>query len=216
METIPLKVEQRQEKRKGAARRLRREGRVPGVFYSSGNSAVCISLDAKGFITHIAGLEGTRLIQFDSPEAILNNKVTLLKEVQAHPVTGQILHIDFYEVDLNKKIHVTVPLHFSGRAQGVTAGGILQPLRREVEVECLPTDIPGFVEVEVSSLGIRHALHVSELALPQGVQAIYDADFALVTVLAPTVAEVKAEEAAAPAAEGAAPAAAQERAAAAG
>ncbi len=103
METIPLKVEQRQEKRKGAARRLRREGRVPGVFYSSGNSAVCISLDAKGFITHIAGLEGTRLIQFDSPEAILNNKVTLLKEVQAHPVTGQILHIDFYEVDLNKK-----------------------------------------------------------------------------------------------------------------
>jgi large subunit ribosomal protein L25 len=97
-----------------------------------------------------------------------------------------------------------------------SAGGILQPLRREVEVECLPTDIPGFVEVEVSSLGIRHALHVSELALPQGVQAIYDADFALVTVLAPTVAEVKAEEAAAPAAEGAAPAAAQERAAAAG
>ncbi len=211
METVPLRIEQRQEKGKGPARRLRRTGRVPGVFYGSGNSAFSISFDTKEFITRVARLEGSRLIQFHSPEAILNNKVTLLKEIQAHPVTGQILHADFYEVDLTKQIRVAVPLHFVGKAEGVTAGGILQPLRREVEVGCLPTDIPEFIEIDVSRLGIRHALHVSELALPQGVQAVYDTDFAVVNVLAPVVVEEKAEEVVAPVAEGAAPAEAEKK-----
>jgi large subunit ribosomal protein L25 len=206
MDTVLLRIEQRQEKGKGPARRLRRAGRIPGVFYGPGNSATSISFDAKEFSVRVAGLEGLHLIQFHSPEAVLNGRVALLKEVQAHPVTGQVLHADFYEVDLSKKIRITVPLHFAGKAEGVTAGGILQPLRREVEVECLPTDIPEFIEVDVSRLGIHHALHVSELALPEGVQTVYDTDFAVVTVLAPIVAEVKAEEAAAPAAEGAAPA----------
>jgi len=206
MKTVPLGVEPRQEKGKGQARRLRRAGRIPGVFYGPGNSATSISFDAKDFVMRVAGLEGSHLIQFHSPKALLNDKVSLLKEVQAHPVTGQVLHADFYEVDLSKKIQVAVPLRFAGKAEGVTAGGILQPLRREVEVECLPTDIPEFIEVDVSRLGIHHALHVSELALPEGVEAVYDTDFAVVTVLAPTVHEVKAEEVAAPAVEGAAPA----------
>jgi len=211
MEAVSLKVEQRQGKGKGPARRLRRTGRVPGVFYGSGNPAFSISFDTKEFITDVAGLEGSHLIQFHSSEAILNDKMTLLKEIQAHPVTGQILHADFHEVDLTKQIHVAVPLHFVGKAEGVTAGGILQSLRREVEVTCLPTDIPEFIEIDVSRLGIRHALHVSELALPQGVQAVYDIDFAVVTVVTPIVVEEKVEEVVAPVAEGAAPAQAEKK-----
>lgn len=211
METVPLRVERRQEKGKGPARRLRRTGRIPGVFYGSGNAATSISFDAKEFVVRVTGLEGLHLIRFHSPEAVLNDKMALLREVQAHPTTGQILHADFYEVDLTKKIRVTVPLHFVGKAEGVTAGGILQPLRREVEVECLPADIPEFIEIDVSRLGIHHALHVSDLALPEGAQVVYDTNFAVVTVLAPTVAEVKVEEVAAPAAEGAAPAGAEKK-----
>jgi large subunit ribosomal protein L25 len=205
MDMVPLRVEQRQGKRKGPARRLRRAGRIPGVFYGSGNSATSISFDAKDFVIRVAGLEGSHLIRFDSPESILNDKVVLLKEMQAHPVTGQILHVDLYEVDLSKKIRVTVPLHFVGRAEGVTTGGILQPLRREIEVECMPIDIPGFIEVDVSRLGIHAALHMTDLALPAGAEAIYDTDFAIVTVLPPTVIEEKVEEVAAPGAEVAAP-----------
>ena len=211
MDTVLLRIEQRQEKGKGPARRLRRAGKITGVVYGPGNSATSISFDAKEFSVRVAGLEGLHLIQFHSPEAVLNGRVALLKEVQAHPVTGQILHADLYEVDLTQKIRVTVPLHFVGKAEGVTAGGILQPLRREVEVECLPTDIPEFIKIDVSPLGIHHALHMTDLALPEGVEAMYDTDLTIVTVLPPTVIEVKAEEVAAPAAEGTVPAEAEKK-----
>jgi large subunit ribosomal protein L25 len=100
-------------------------------------------------------------------------------------------------------IRVPVPLHFTGKPEGVVLGGILQPVRREIEVECLPTDIPEFIEVDVTPLSIHDALHVSDVVLPNGVVAIYDTDFAIVTVVAPTVEEAapaaEAEAAAVPA-----------------
>jgi large subunit ribosomal protein L25 len=92
---------------------------------------------------------------------------------------------------------VRVPLHFTGKAAGVALGGILQPVQRDVEVECLPGDIPEFLNVDVSALEIHDAVHVSQLHAPEGVKVCYDTDATLVTVLPPTVEEVKVEEAAA-------------------
>ncbi len=126
---------------------------------------------------------------------MLADKVALVKDMQFHPVSGEILHADFYEVDLTATIQVNVPLHFVGKAAGVVRGGILQPVVREIEVECLPLDIPEYFNVDVSQLDIGDAIHIEELAMPTGVTAIYDSNFTLVTVVPPTVEEAPAAEA---------------------
>ena len=100
-------------------------------------------------------------------------------------MTNEVLHIDFYAVDVTKPIQATVPLHFIGKAEGVTAGGILQPLCREITVECLPRDIPQFLAVDVSKLAIHQSIHMDELVLPAGVKGVYDTNEPVVTVLPP-------------------------------
>ena len=195
MENIQLNVQTRTGRGKGYAGRLRREGKVPGVFYGPGMTASAICVDAREFRIKLAGLEGSHLIQLLSSLPELNDKVVLLKEIQRHPVTSELLHIDFYEVDVNKPLQTTVPLHFIGKPQGVTAGGLLQSLRREITVECLPRNIPEFIAVDVSALNIHDTIHIDELTLPEGVKAVYDTNEAVVTVAPPIVEEKPAEAA---------------------
>jgi large subunit ribosomal protein L25 len=124
-------------------------------------------------------------------------------------VSGALVHVDLYEVDVDTKIRVNVPLHFVGKSQGVEMGGILQPIRREITVSCLPSDIPEFLEVDVSLLGINETFHLDQLSVPPGIEVQSDGEATLVTVLPPVVEEVKVAEAEAPA-EGAPPAETQE------
>ncbi len=218
METVEITVTRRAEHGKGSARRMRAAGKVPAVFYGPKREAVSISVSAPDFEHKFAHLEGSHLIRLlaDGGDGDLHDKMVLLREIQRHPVTGNLLHADFYEVDLTRRLLVSVPLRFVGKAEGVVAGGILQPILREVQVECLPTEIPDFLEVDVSHLGIHDTVHLSALQLPPGVTAVGDATLTLVTVLPPTieapkpaeVAEVAEAAAAAPAAEGEAAAAA--------
>jgi large subunit ribosomal protein L25 len=191
MEEITLTVEARDQRGKGAARRLRRAGKVPGVFYGPKSDAMPIAVDRKDFSAHVANLEGSHLIRFESPTTDLQRRVALVREVQHHPVTGGILHVDFYEVDLTQRLKVTVPLHFVGKAKGVAEGGILQPIVREMEVECLPTDIPQFIEVDVTGLAIHDAVHLADVPMPPNVSAVIETNEAVVSVLPPTVEEVK-------------------------
>jgi large subunit ribosomal protein L25 len=204
MEEIILGVESRNERGKGAARRLRQTGKVPGVFYGPKSSAMPVAVDRKDFAAHVANLEGSHLIRFESATADLQRRVALVREVQHHPVTGGILHVDFYEVDLTQRLTVTVPLHFVGKAKGIADGGILQPILREMEVECLPADIPQYIEVDVTALAIHDAVHLDEVPMPPNVTAIVETNEAVVTVLPPTVEEVKVAEAEGATAEGAA------------
>lgn len=208
MEEIALNVEPRDGRGKGPARRLRLSGKIPGVFYGPKSAAVVLAVDGKEFTSRVAHLEGSHLIRFQSPTPALQQKVALLREVQTHPVSGAILHVDFYEVDLTRRLQVTVPLHFVGKAVGIAEGGILQPVLREIEVECLPTDIPQYIEVDVTALAIHDAIHLADLQMPPTVTAIFESNDAVVTVLPPTVEEVKVTEVAAEGVpvEGAAPA----------
>ena len=220
MEIVAVNVDTRAASGKGEARRARAAGKIPGVFYGPNQKqAIHLQLDEKEFAKKISVLEGSALIQFESSAADLKSRMVLLREVQTHPVTGAVLHADFYEVDLTKKLEVQVALHFTGKAIGVEEGGILQPIVREITVLCLPTEIPAFIDVDVSALGIHDSIHVEELKLPERVEPVYETNFTIVTVTPPTVEEVKVETpaegvavegAAAPAAEGAAPAAAAE------
>lgn len=197
METVELNAEPRPRTRKGQTRQMRRQGKVPAVFYGPKRPAAMIVVDAKEFSEKVSALEGSHLIRLRSNAEEISNRVALVKETQYHPVSGAVLHADFYEVDMTEKLRLRVPLHFTGKALGITLGGILQPVQRDLEVECLPGDIPGFIAVDVTALNIHDAVHVSQVQAPQGVRICYDVDTTLVTVLPPTVEEVKVEEAAA-------------------
>ncbi len=206
METVEVSVETREVGNKRDAGRLRRNGKLPGVVYGRGTDGVAMQVDGRELRTRVGRLEGSHVLRFKSSAENLDGRLVLVKDVQYHPVTHAVAHIDFYEVDVTRKITVMVGLHFVGRAEGVIHGGVLQPIARELEVECLPMDIPAQIEVDVSSLEIGHGLKAGDITLPPDVTN-NTPDLALVSVLAPTVstlAEEEAEgEAAAEAAEGA-------------
>lgn len=214
METLEIPIELRESSDKRAAKRLRRLGSLPGVFYGPKAEPIPLQVNKRQLLKSIPDLEGSHLIRMKSQSSNLQDKVALIKDIQVHPVTGEILHLDFYEVNLTEKLTVKVPLHFVGKPEGVVRGGILQPVVREIEVECLPSDIPPSLDVDVTPLDIGDTLHVSTLPMPAGVDAIFDTDFTLVTVVAPTVEEEpKVEEAAVVTPEGAeaAPASGEEK-----
>ena len=197
METLEIQANARAAGGKNQARRLRRSGKIPAVLYGPKTQAVALELDKKDFSTRVALLQGSHLVRLKSSMPALAEKVALVKEMQFHPISGDVTHADLYEVDLAAKIQVQVPLRFVGKAAGVTRGGILQPIVREVEVECLPMDIPGFFNVDVSALDIGDSIHGEEIQMPEGVTLVFESNFAVVTVVTPTVEEVPA--AAAPA-----------------
>jgi large subunit ribosomal protein L25 len=203
MQAILLHVERRDQSGQGEARRLRRQGCIPAVCYGRGAPVVPVAVNRKEFTHKLGGIVGTHLIELVAPGSELDGKPVILKEVQLHPVTSEVLHADFYAIDPTRRLRVHVPLRFEGKAVGVTAGGVLQPLRRELTVECLPTAIPGAIVVDVSALGIHDSIHVRDLTLPEGTTAV-DTDAAVVTVVPPTVEAAPAAAEAAPAAEGAA------------
>ncbi len=187
METLEIQVEARDKQRKRDARRLLRGGKIPAVLYGPKTAAVGLTLDKKEFSRRVAGLQGSHLVRMKSEAAALAEKVALVKDMQFHPITGDVIHADFYEVDLTAKIQVHVPLHFVGKAVGIVNGGIIQPILREIEVECLPLDIPEFFNVDVSALDIGDSVHIEDLQMPEGVVSAAEDNLALVTVVAPTV-----------------------------
>jgi large subunit ribosomal protein L25 len=214
METVDLACEKREVRPKGLVNRLRRDGRIPAVLYGNLSAATPVAVAAHELNARVNAAARQRLIRLKSASPELDGKHVILKQVQRTPVKGDILHVDLLEVDLNKALRVNVPLKFTGRPAGAIEGGILQPLEREVLVECLPLEIPESIEVDVSPLGIHEVMHVSALKFTGNVRPIFDSDYPVVTVLPPTVAEAPAApaeavaEAATPAeaATGAAPA----------
>jgi large subunit ribosomal protein L25 len=196
LETLQISVDAREKKHKRDAKRLLRQGKIPGILYGPKTQAIGLALDKREFSSRVADLEGSHVVRLKSASAALADKVALVKDMQHHPISGEVIHADLYEVDLTAKITVNVPLHFVGKAAGVVRGGILQPIVREIEVECLPLDIPAFFDVDVSKLDIGDSVHIEALTMPEGVSAVFESNLALVTVVPPTVEEAPAAAAA--------------------
>src|SRR5271170_7250736 len=175
METGELACEKRATRPKGQNNALRRSGRVPAVLYGPTTTPMALAIDR---------------IKLKASTAELDGKHVIFKDVQRAPVSGEILHADLYEVDLNRAIRVEVPFKFVGKAKGVANGGILAPLERTATVECLPLEIPDLIEVDVTEIDIHNVIHVSAVKFPDKVKPIFDTDYPVVTVLPPTVAEV--------------------------
>ena len=194
MERIAIQVEKRDLHGKGAARSLRRGGKVPAVLYREGKSE-SISLQRKEMARLINSMAGGQMM-FDLTFGDGAKKLALLKDYQVDPIKGELLHTDFFEVSLTEEVRVTIHISTHGEPIGVKRdGGILTSVLREIEIECLPDNIPSKIDVDISKLEVGQALHVSDLKLPEGVEVITDGREVIVNVSAAVVEE------AAPAAE---------------
>lgn len=181
---------------KETSRRLRRGGSLPGVLYGAGSESVPVMMDAHEFAKSGLASRGAHLIKLRSDDATLDQGLALVQDIQGHPVSGVPIHVDFLRVDVNKPVTTSIALSFVGKPKGLVEGGILQPARREIDVRALPGNLPETIEVDVSPLAIHDSIHVADLVLPEGVEAVYQDNFTIVSVLSPTV------EAAAPGAPG--------------
>lgn len=190
MALASLKSSPRSDGGKGVARKLRRTGRIPAVYYGRGKEPIPLVVSLKDLEEVIERAEGSNVIVDLRVEGdAAADRKALIREVQRDPVGGNILHLDLQHISLTERITVEVPIVLIGTPIGVKdGGGILEHLLREVEVECLPTEIPSRLEVEVSALGIGDTLHVSDIKAERIIIKT-DADRAIAAVVPPTVLE---------------------------
>src|ERR1700683_3439968 len=211
--SFELTAEFRETQGKGASRRLRRDGKVPAILYGGhlearaltlSHQKLAIMLDNERFYSTILSLK----VGSETQAAIL-------KDVQRHPFKNAIVHVDFQRVEENEKIRIAIPLHFKGEAvsPGVKSqGGLVSHMRTEIEVSCLPKDLPEFIEVDISGLSLNESVRLSQLKIPPGVTLVEPAkeEAAVVAIHSPRAEEPEptaVAAAGAPAAEGAAAAA---------
>ncbi|MBW1898968.1 MAG: 50S ribosomal protein L25/general stress protein Ctc [Deltaproteobacteria bacterium] len=193
MEILELKAEKRQSTGKGESRSLRREGKIPAVLYGPDTQPVYFSINEHEFITLLKNAQSSQqLIKIDTGDG--EQQAAMIKELQTKPVTEEILHIDFYKVDMNRKIRVRVPIIVKGKSIGVELGGLLQIVRRKLEVLCLPLEIPESIEIDVTDLDVGDSVHVEDISLQGDIEIPADVNFTVITVLAPKKEEVVEEE----------------------
>ncbi|AWB67033.1 50S ribosomal protein L25 [Saccharobesus litoralis] len=199
MAIYELNAAVRTELGKGASRRLRHADKVPAVLYGGEKDAVSLTLEHnkvaqaaefEGFYSHILTLN----VDGEKVEA-------LLKDIQRHPFKPKIMHLDFQRVDANHKVHTSVPIHFINEegAPAVKAGGVIAHHANEIEVTCLPKDLPEFIEVDVAKVELGQTLHLSDVVLPGGVSSVELAkgeshDVAVVTIDKPKGAAEESDE----------------------
>jgi large subunit ribosomal protein L25 len=195
LERIELQANVRKTVGNGPARSLRRADQIPAVLYGPKTDPLLLSINKKD-------LEQT-LKQGSASQLILNlviqngkklTKSAMIKELQTHPVSGNFIHIDFYEIDMKRKIKVMVPVVTTGKSKGIELGGMLNIVRRELELLCLPGDIPEAIEIDITDLDIGDSIHLEEVPLGDNVEISSDVNFTVVTVLSPVVEEVAEEE----------------------
>lgn len=167
-----VKAELRNDSGKGASRRLRHQGKVPAVMYGAGKEPTMLtvahneilhSVEDEAFFSHILTVE------YDG-----KSEKVILKDMQRHPAKVQIMHMDFLRIDESHALHVHVPLHFINEdsAPGVKMGGNVSHLMSDIEISCLPKDLPEFIEVDLANLDVGNSIHLSEIALPEGLTII--------------------------------------------
>lgn len=206
MEKLKLEAQIREVGKKGLNRRLRKDGLVPAILYGRGEATRGLSVNAKDFSKRVKEAGLNTLIDLE----IVGEKkkaplVVMLKDFQRDTMTHVITHIDLLKINLQEKVTVKIPVQIAGKAVGLTKGGLVEQTRRELEVKCLPSNIPELIEIDISALDIGDSIHINEVKLPEGVEVPHDVDFTIVSIVAPREEEVApppAEAAAALGAEG--------------
>ena len=197
MELIELKTQMRKSSGNGPARALRRQGHIPAVLYGPGKEPILLSVEKSAFEQVLKkGKASQILLSLIIKNGRNKKRTVMIKELQTTPVSRNYLHIDFYEVAMDRKIRVNVPVVPIGQAIGVEEGGILQVVRRELEVLCLPTNIPEAFEIDITALDIGDSIHVEDIPHDEDVEIPVEVNFTVITVSSPKVEAIEeAEEA---------------------
>jgi large subunit ribosomal protein L25 len=208
MHQVQIKAVERKAGEKSTLRKIRSEGLVPAMIYGPGASHATCAVNEKELRTAFKNdLEQNAIIELQSDSASLKGKKVVLKELSRSSVLWNLEHIDFYEISMNRPLKIRVPFHYTGTPDGVkNEGGVIQVLRRTIQIEGLPGELPDFIEVDISALKLNEALHINEINIPKNIKVIDNASIAIVSVMEPEKEEV-ATPAAAAAGEGAAAAA---------
>mgnify|MGYP000288226014 CR=1 FL=1 len=185
MERFQLEAEARKKTGKGVARKIRREGKIPGVVYGRERSPQPLIVDPlklKGKLDANAIVDLT----IKSSESEDTTETVMIKDYQRHVIKNELLHVDFHHISMDETITVTIPIETVGKAYGVQEGGVLQQLMREVEIECLPTDIPESFELDITDLDVGDSLQVSDLNVGEKIELVSSLEDVIVTVVTPS------------------------------
>ncbi|MGB9803958.1 50S ribosomal protein L25/general stress protein Ctc [Desulfofundulus sp.] len=181
---------------KGYRRRLAAQGKIPAVVYGKAIGSIPVEVELRA-LKNILAREGGRNALIDlkiTGEGQERQDKVLIKELQYDSMRGELIHADFQQVSLTEKITTTVPVELEGEPVGVKQGGILQQQLRELEISCLPADIPEAITMDISGLEIGDTVHVADLPVPPGVRVLNDPEEVVATVVAPAVERVPGEE----------------------
>ena len=178
MEGIQLVVDTRKAANKGAARRLRMSGKIPAILYGEGEPRA-VAVDEKEWTTKFRNITSNTIIKLKHGKDVHN---VLIKDTQDDILSGQVYHIDFYAIHAGRKIHIQIPIHLEGTPHGVREGGILENKIEELDVVCLPKDLPSHFSVDISHLGVGESLHVGEIPIPEGVEVRTEKNLTVVVV----------------------------------
>jgi len=205
LELLDIKADIRKTVGKGSSHAIRREGRIPAVLYGPKTESVLLSLNTKEFEDVLKTRKSGQILF----NLVVNNsgktdRTVLIKELQIHPVSRKFLHADFYEVAMDRKIRVKVPVKTKGKAKGLDFGGMLQIIRREIEVLCFPNQIPESIELDVTELNVGDSIHIKEIPVPEGTEIPADVNFTVLTLLGASKVKDEAAAEGEEAAEGAA------------
>jgi len=204
MKTVALNAFPRSLGRRAGAKRLRTSGRIPAVIYgrqAQPQNLELISKEMENLIHH--SVSENLLVDLAVKDDSRPKRLALVQEIQHHPLSGNILHVDFHEVAENEKVTIMVPVETTGEAVGVkTSGGVLEHVLFKIKARALPKDLPEQIIVDVSNLNIGQAIHLGEIPAPAGVELIGDKNIPVIAVAAPRTEEEEAAEAAAAAAPG--------------
>ena len=179
-----LNVKSRGIAKKSILRSTRREGGIPGIYYSSGDKPVLLLIEERELLGIIASGNVIINMKMNDDEA----KKVVIKEVQIHPVTDKILHVDLMGIRMDKEIELQIPIHFEGIPEGVKLGGLQQSTLRELTLRGLPGDIPEVININVEELDIGDSIHVHEISLPK-ITIVTEAELAIVSVVTPKIVE---------------------------
>jgi large subunit ribosomal protein L25 len=190
METT-LTADVRDETGKGAGRRLRAAGRVPGILYGHGMEPVKLSISGKDLLHlfHTAG-GGSTLVDLKVDGT---THLVIPREIQRDHIHGRFIHIDFLAVRRDEKITLSVEVHEVGEAPGIRAGGVIEHHLREIDIECLPNDVPEMIPVDISTMEIGDLLRVGDVPVPSGVVFLTAADTPVISVITPAALRVEAD-----------------------
>lgn len=194
MEQVVMVAQRREETGKGPARRLRAQGLVPGVAYGLGNDTVAICVRKDELDAALRTERGANVLLDLKIEGVktAQDTVSIMKEVQRHPVTRQALSVDFQWISLTEKITLQVPVLVEGESPGVEEGGVVDQIAHEIEVACLPTAIPDHVVIDITGLNINDTLRVEDIQVPEGVELLVDPADPVVSI-APPISEEELE-----------------------